>query len=361
MKLNVTDLLGPFGIAADITGGGTDLFGLDASTGWGAVRDGWLQVLNTQSALYARLPLPEPMLAMEPCCLPVQDLTRVLKTLGSGELDVQLDMAEKLLRLKRGRVRATVVVDGYQEIGLEEPAQDTEWWVLPENFSTLLQVCKGVSVRNDMFGSLAGVRLQGNKMRATDMYRVIEYTLPVPVYSSPLVFSGFVVDLLAGAKDVKISSMTMGPKQQVFFSLVNGGVLAGGVMDEAAFPVIDDLLDPGSVTAHVGIPSELGTAMDRHVQTQQGKDEVDQLVTFALDGGRLELRSGNQVVEVVEDVELAGKTEASWQIAVNPSHVRTGLDLCKTVGIGQRADGQPYLMFVGDGLVYTITGMMVGA
>jgi len=265
------------------------------------------------------------------CLVDAKQFYKLVKNVKEDDLTLSVEDGKLVINGK--------AIKGVYNISLEEDnalarldfAVD-EWLSIPEGMSCGVRLAQFAVSKDNSRGVLCGVKIAGDKVTASDGFRILEYSMKSEV-AEPFIIRANLAREIARHSE-KLTGLAV-KDDRVFIRLENGTVLYGMTIT-GVYPDTQKYIDDAkaSVNQSIKFNDELSGVLRRHEEQLSEVDEWTREVEITLAGDTLTVASSDVSYSLTETLQLESKASADFKFKINPKFLRDILAMTYTMHFG---------------------------
>jgi len=259
------------------------------------------------------------------CAIPAEPFIKLLRSLEDKEVELVFEGSE--VKVKTDAVKGTFTI--LDEISIKTISISGDLISDKQIIQDLLNglsICRLYVSKDQTSGPMRGVRIDGDKLIATDRYRVIVWKLDdsIPVNCSiPLKFIDIV---LKNRDEVKEFFFT---KDEGFSAILNDGTQISALLLSGDYPDVLQYFPTSGSFKKIKFTNEMASAMERHVTFISRVDLIDKEISVQILKDKCITKSKDKSLgSLVEEISITSEEDLNIEFFVNPVFLKDIVIIC---------------------------------
>lgn len=260
------------------------------------------------------------------CAIPAEPFIKLLRSLGDEEVELVFEGDE--VKVKTDTVKGTFTIldeTPIKSISISGHLITDEQII--QDLLNGLNICRLYVSKDQTSGPLRGVRIDGDKLIATDRYRIIVWKLDssIPVNCSiPLKF----IDIVLKNRDEIKEFLFV--KDDGFTAILNGGTQVSTLLLSGEYrDVLEYFPTSDSSFKEIKFTDEMSNAMERHVTFLSRIDLIDKEISVRILKDKCITESTDKSLgSLVDEISIESEEDLDIEFFVNPIFLKDIVNVC---------------------------------
>ena len=296
------------------------------------------------------------------CLIHAEHILKLLRSMTDEDIDLAID--GESLRVQGKKLRGNYTISKAEDTMLDTVSFDAdEWQDVPKGLLKGIHLCAFAASKDATRGALCGVCLRGNRVLASDAFRIAQYVVDGAGDLSAKVGAGGVCLRPALCRQLRRHGDKLAKwavrDDTVLFTSEDGSVAIASKLFPSEFPDAEGWVKKADdLKASCVFPEATAEAVRRHLEQMADVDDDSRQVRVSLAGKEVKITSKDGVTYELEDtLEMETAADKPLAFAVHPAYLLDILDRTRRMHYGD-AD-QKMVAFKAEPLTY-VAGVVEG-
>jgi len=258
------------------------------------------------------------------CAIPAEPFIKLLRSLEDDEVELIFKGTE--VKVKTDAVKGTfTILDEIHKKTISLSGDLVSDKEIIQDLINGLNICRLYVSKDQTSGPMRGVRIDGDKLIATDRYRVVVWKLDNDIPVNCSIPPKFIDIVLKNKEQIKELFLAKGE----FTVILNDGTWISTLLLSGDYPNVLQYFPTSDNYKRIKFTDEISSAIERHVTFLSRVDLIDKEISVQILKDKCVTKSkDNSLGSLVDEVNIISKEDLNIEFFVNPVFLKDVVDIC---------------------------------